>query len=556
MRAFSSRRAFALCAAVLSLGLLPASAGATSSQSEIDTAIAGGADYLRGQQEVPTGAIPGFGGDWSATALAAAGVSSADVHGPASGDPSLQDYLLGEYTEPSWAEDPPGGDAADYARAVLVAHAAGLDPARLSASSNQPAQLAGRWNPATGSFGEASTNRAAFGILAMKVAGLPGWALEPSVSFLRRNQHDDGGWNFPAALTPVARAEASDPEMTGATIAAFCEAGLPAYDADVAEGLGYLRSLLNNATGGITYPFGDNVDTNAWVVSGLNACGIYPQSPAWTTAAGKTPVDFILSLEAVGGGFEYQSPFGASAYSTQDAVRALAGDVFTAAPPQPEDSSLPPVRPAPVVAAGTPVPHVLAIGHGAGNVRICKAIAPAGATLPEVLTAAQAASSPSGCVSSFELSDGRVVAINGVAPENEDEAWLLRLDRGAEALAGEQPVGFGEVVSLRLGVNPSTQQGPTGPVGPTGPTGPTGADGQPGSPGATGASGQQGATGAAGAQGAAGPEGKAGSQGERGPRGRPGRNAELTCKQHQRHSGGKAVRCSVKQKRHGKQARR
>ena len=551
MRAVSLRRTFALCAAVLSLGLLPASAGATSSQSELEAAISAGASYLRAQQDTASGAIPGFGGDWSATALAAAGVSSADVHGPTASDPSLQDYLLGEYTEPSWDEDPPGGNAADYARAVLVAHAAGLDPARLSASSNQPAQLAGKWNQAIGSFGEASTNNTVFGLLAMRTAGLPSWALDPLVSFLRRNQHDDGGWNFPAALTAPARAETSDPEMTGAAVAALCETGLPAYDADIAEGLSYLRSLLDNATGGIAYAFGDNVDTNAWVLSGLNACGIEPQSPGWTTAAGKTPVDFILSLQAQSGpdagGFEYQSGFGASAYSTQDAVRALAGGAFAAAPPQPVGAGLPRVLPPPAVAAGTPVPHVIAIGHGSGNVRLCKAFAPAGAALPEVLAAAQAASSPSGCVSSFEVSDGRVVAINGIAADNAEEAWLLRLDRGAETVAGEQPVGFGDVVALRLGVNPSTQQGPVGPAGPSG---------TPGQTGAPGAAGQGGPAGAAGKQGKAGKAGPRGPKGERGPRGRPGRNAELACKQRRRHGGKPAVRCTVKPKRHGKQARR
>ena len=554
MRAVSVRRTFALCASLLSLVAFPASAAATSTQPEIDAAVAKAVDYVRLQQDVATGAIPGFGGDWSATALAAAGVSSADVHGPLAGAPSLQDYLLGEYTEPSWDEDPPGGAAVDYARAVLVAHAAGLDPARLSATSNQPAQLAGRWNPAIGSFGEASTNNTVFGLLAMKSAGVPGWALEPLVSFLRRNQHDDGGWNFPAALTPVDREGDGDPEMTGAAIAALCEAGLPAYDPDVAEGLDFLRALLTNATGGISYPFGDNADTNAWVVSGLNACGIDPQSAAWTTAAGKTPVDFILSLQAQSGadagGFEYQSGFGASVYSTQDALRAIGGGVFTAAAPSRENPALPRVRPVPSVAAGTPVPHVLAIGHGIGNVRMCKAFAPAGAALPEVLAAAQAASSPSGCIGSFEVDGGQVVAIDGVSPENEDQAWLLRLDRRAETGAGEQPVGFGDVVALRLGADPATRQGPAGePGGP----------GQPGAPGQSGGAGATGPAGPAGVPGQPGKVGKTGPrgpQGERGPRGNPGRNAELACKVGQRRAGKKQVHCTVKHKRRGKNAQR
>src|SRR6478735_8031193 len=51
MRAVSVLRVFALCASVLSLTLLPASAAASSSQSEIDTAISGAVEYVRPQQE-------------------------------------------------------------------------------------------------------------------------------------------------------------------------------------------------------------------------------------------------------------------------------------------------------------------------------------------------------------------------------------------------------------------------------------------------------------------------------------------------------------------------
>ena len=122
----------------------------------------------------------------------------------------------------------------------------------------------------------------------------------------------------------------------------------------------------------------------------------------------------------------------------------------------------------------------MAIGHGSGNVKMCKVMAPAAGTLPELLAAAQTSSSPAGCVGSFELDGGAVGAINGIAPENDDQAWLLRLDRGPEAVVGEQPIGFGDVVSLRLGVDPSTKQGPAGPAGPAGETGPKGPKGDRG----------------------------------------------------------------------------
>jgi hypothetical protein len=478
----------ALCASLLLLAALPATAAATSTQTEIDAAVAQAAAYVRAQQDLASGEISGFGGDWATTALAAAGVDAAGVHGPDPGNPSLQDFLLGEYTQPTWDEEPPTGTVADYTRSTLVARAAGLDPARLSATSNQPAQLAGRWNSATGSFGEASTYNTAFAILALRTTPLPGWALEPTVSFLRRNQHGDGGWTYGAALTPVAQSEPSEEDITGAAIAALCEAGVPAYDPAVAAALDYLRGRLISGTGGIEYLWGPpNADTNAWVVSGLTACGVDPQSAEWT-AGGATPIDFLLSLQLGtgpgAGGFGYSDTSAANLYATQDALRAVAGGVFTATPPS--------LRPTPAVAPGTPVPHLLAIGRGVSNVRICKAIAPAGAPLTELLAAARASSNPAGCVRSFEFAGGKLGAVNGASPENEDEAWLLRLDRGAEVVAGTQPVGFGAVVALRLGQDPGSLQGAAGAPGPAGAPGASGQPGRNGRPGHRGKRGPKG----------------------------------------------------------------
>jgi hypothetical protein len=521
MRAVTARSLSALCALLVAFAVLPAIAAAAN-QPEIDAAIDKAAQWLPTQQgpspfepaEPYTGQIPGFGGDWSATALAAAGVDSAGVRNLALGPASLQDHLLGEYSSGFWL-DPPSFDpvfaqpATDYERAVLVSYAAGLDPARLSAASNMPSQIAGLWNASTGSFGNPSANGTAFGILALVKTPLPGWALEPAVSYLRRNQHDDGGWNYGAATTPPAKATPSDPDMTGAAIAALCEAGVPSYDADVAEGVEYIHDRLED-DGGIEAPFGSNVDTNAWVISGLNACGIDPQGAEWTTTAGKTPVDYVLSLQVTTagpdeGGFGYSTPEFPGVYTTQDALRAIAGAVFTAPPLS--------LRAVPTVAAGTPVPHALAIEFAPGNVRMCKVTAPAGAPLTEVLGAAKVGSYPPGCIKSLAVSGGRVDAIDGVAAANVDESWLARLDRGATAVAGPQPVGFGDAISLRRGPTPVGAEVIAGP------------DGTPG---------------------AVGRPGKRGHRGKRGPRGRPGRNAAIACKVRRRHAARPKVRCTVK----------
>jgi len=530
MRAFPVRRAFALCAALLTLGALPATAGATSSQTEIDTAVGKAVDYARAQQIAASGGFPAtFGANLMTTSLAAAGVDAAAVR-VAPGDPSLQDALLGEYGSADWGDDPPQGLVTDYEQAVQVTLSAGLDPARLSATSNQPAQIASFWNQATGSFGDPSTNSAVFGILTMRTTPLPRWALDPVVDYLRRNQHDDGGWTYAAAPTPAERSSPSEEDMTGAAVAALCEAGVPAYDPAIGSALSFLRSRLITASGGVKYLYGfptpdtPNADTNAWVLSGLNACGIDPQSPAWTTSAGKTPVDYLLSLQVPSGpgagAFGYEDAGAANFYATQDALRALAGGAFTPAPQS--------VRTPPTVVGGTPVPHLLAIELAPGNVRMCKVTAPAGAPLTELLEAARTSSTPAGCVTSFAVSGGHVTAIDGVSPENADQAWLLRLDRGAEAGAAAQPVGFGDVVALRLGASPSSGQGPRGEPGPAGPKGQSGHDGPAGK------AGPRGRTGATGAR------------GPRGPRGAPGRNASLGCKASHRRGGKRHLRCSVK----------
>ncbi len=515
MRSVPRRLLCAICAAALAIAAVPAVATATSSQSEIDAAVAEATQWLRDQQ-APSGAIGGFGGDWAATAFAAAGVDAAQVR-TAPGAPSLQDHLLGEYTEPVWA-GPPTSTVTEYERATLVAHAAGLDPARLSAESNLPAQIAGHWNAATGSFGAPGTNASAFGVFALRTTAAPLWALEPTVAFLRRTQHDDGGWTWSGSTSPSAKAQPSETDMTGSVVAALCEAGVPTYDPDLATALTYLRGEMIDATGGFEYVWGSpSADVNAWVVSGLNACGVDPQSAAWTTSAGKTPVDFLLSQQEAGGAFQY---FGsANLYSTQSALRALAGGVFTAAPPS--------VRTPPAVAAGTPVPHALAIRFGPGNVRMCKVTASLGASVSALLAAARAESHPAGCIRSLGEADGKVSAIDGVAPDGSDQAWLARLDRGAAAPAGPQAVGFGDFVSLWIGAAPSS--GGEAVVGPQGAPGPAGPAGQPGPAGKQGKRGKQ------------------GKQGKRGPRGKPGRNATLACKVRKRAGGKKKLACKVKQ---------
>ncbi len=414
-----------------------------------------------------TGEIAGFGGDWSLGALAAAGVDAAAVR---SGDgPSAQSFYLGLWTTggdnpwenwiaPSGAPD--GRPATDYERALLHAHAGGLQVTRLSAEQNLLAQLAGLYNgppatpdapgsaPTEGTFGEPGLfNGTVFGLLALARTEAPPALLERSEQAVRGNQHDDGGWTFQRVTSAAARARPSDIDMTGAGLGALCDAGVPAADAAVQRGVAFLRSQVDPASGGFAHRFGINVDSAAWAVQGLNACGIDPRGEGWAPG-GKDPIDFILSLQRANGSFRYTADEGddqpPNLYASQSAVRALAGGGLGADPPS--------VREAPAVPAGTVVPQAVVI-DAAGDVRFCRVFAPVGAAVLELLQAAP-------CATGLRTGGGQVLALNGVTADTRERRWLARVDGGAAAVAGPQAVGHGDLVALELGADPSPVPAP------------------------------------------------------------------------------------------------
>ena len=466
----------ALCALLLALVVSPATAAATSTHAEIDSAIAKALAFAPAQHDPATGEPPGhertgfYSGEWLSSGYAAAGLSAADVR--TGGNPSFQDFLFNDEMAGFW--DEPFPIPPEYTgRLILVAHAAGIDTARVSATQNLPARMIEALKPSAGGFGEPNTFSTAWGTLALESTPMPKWSLAPMLAYLRGDQHADGGWSFFA----VGEGEVSNPDVTAAAVGALCGAGVSAYDPTVSDGLAYLRGLSVSETGAIEHPeFGPNVDSAAFTVNALDACGIDPQSSAWTTADGKTPIDFILSLQDAEGGFAFFAGEPWFPPSTGHALRALAGRGFVVGPALRQDSAQPAVRPVPAVAAGTPVPHVLAIELAPGNVRLCQVTAPVGAPLSEVLAAARAGSRPAGCVTSFSVAAGAVTEVDGVAPEGDDEAWLARLGRGAAASAGEQPVGFGDTISLWRGPRPpasaagasADSSGQPGPAGQTG----------------------------------------------------------------------------------------
>ncbi len=452
----------ALAALGLALAALAAAAGnapAYVTPAQAEHAADRGADWFQANQEA-SGSI---GSDWGMTALAAAGINAADVS-TSLVDPSAQDFYLDE-----WQTMGPGGAGTDAERGILSGVAGGIQPSRLSAStadtttSNLVARIAELFDGTQ--IGEPGLlNDDIFGVLALHQAGAPQPILRRIVDYLRTQQHADGGWTWNASPSAPA-----DTDMTGSVVAAFCAAGVTPSDPDLSKALTLLHTLQDPATGGFIAPpesfgIGVNTDTTSWVTSGLIQCGINPQSTEWTTAQGKTPLDYLVSLQRPDGHFDWTDEYAGGAFETYDSVRPLGGIGFSTAPPARLDGASPAVRPVAPVAAGTDVPITLVIDHGpgSGDVRMCRVDSETGADLAQVLADAKAASAPADCVAGFDASTSsagvHVDSLDGVT-ETPDYGWRASLDGGSPQSEAAETVGLGDLVFLQFAAK-TTNPGP------------------------------------------------------------------------------------------------
>ncbi len=444
-------------AALAALSLLaPASAAAKATPTEINTAKSKGVEYLRGLQKT-NGEIPGFGGDWALTAFAAAGVAPADVK--KTGD--ARGWYEGLVGSPSW----PGGEplATDFERAALLAYAAGIDPARVSKRQNLIARVASYYQPESPGYYGATFNATVFGLLALADVKTPGGAvrvpqvvLDQAVEAVKANQHTDGGWTWEkAAGNEEALKKASEPDMTGAAMAALCGAGVANTNEAIVNARKYLASKLVKATGAIESAFGVNTDTVAWAVQGLKACGIDPQETEFTGEGGKTPLTFLISQQVASGGFRYGTTgTTAEQYASQDAVRALGSGGFTAAPPKPSKGEQWNAVTEFATGAAEPTSLALVVDNGSSPLKVCSvALAPEATTttLAAVLNAAVAGTTPASCVTGFlpGSGEGAITQVNGF-PASPEERWNVTIDGGTKAQAKRSTViHVGDTIYLK-----------------------------------------------------------------------------------------------------------
>ncbi|HUC01041.1 MAG TPA: prenyltransferase/squalene oxidase repeat-containing protein [Solirubrobacterales bacterium] len=457
----SSMRLALLATALASL-LVPASAAAKASTEEINTAKNKGVEYLKGLQK-EGGEIPGFGGDWALTALAAAGTAPADVNKAGKEGSDARSWYEGVVGAATWPGE--GAVATDPERGVLLAYAAGIDPARVSKRQNLIAKVASFYQPASPDYYGETLNGTVFGLLALAgaktTAGaqrIPQIVLDQAVEAVKANQHTDGGWTWAkAAGSEEELKKASEPDMTGAAMAALCSAGVSSASTAITNAKAYLVSIFEGTTGAFKNTFGNNTDSNAWAVQGLKACGIDPQGAEFTGGGSgkKTPIDFLIAQQQKSGGFRYgTSGTTVDEYASQDAIRALGSGGFTATPPKPKSG--PQFKGVTEFATGEAETTSLAliVDDGSSPLKICSVtLAPKATTttLATVLNAAVAGTTPASCVTSFlpASGEGAITQING-APAVPAEKWNVSIDSGTEAVAKRSTViHVGDTIYLR-----------------------------------------------------------------------------------------------------------
>ncbi|MYW48468.1 hypothetical protein [Streptomyces sp. SID161] len=467
-RSLSYRRpALATAAALGAFALTTLPAAATSTPAQIATSKTNGVTYLKSLQAADGSyAGSGLSNEWAFSAFASAGTAAVDV--TPGGDPSknARTVYRNLLSTAGWPSTSPV--ATDYERATLNAYAAGIDPSRVSASRNLIADIYGYWQTAEpGYIGpSANFNGTVFAALALNgaktqsgQARIPQALRDAVVTRIRANQHNDGGWNYSKAEgNPSQLSAASDIDMTGAAMAALCVSGVPNTDTDIVQAKAFLKSKLVSNSGAFNAMFGVNTDSNGWAVSGLNACGINPQTGDFLTSMGKTPVDFLIAQQFnPGGGFKYPpSDTSPAAYASIDGLRAVAGGGFTATPPVPTTPGAPQWVSQSSLTAGTATKLGLTVDDGAGNLKVCSvALTPTGSTttLGALLDAATSAATPSGCVTSVTPSSGTatITAVNSKANSGSN-TWKVSIDGSAFTSATRGTVvGVGDTVALRWG---------------------------------------------------------------------------------------------------------
>ncbi len=269
-----------------------------------DAEIASALDYLRGIQAAD-GSIGSYTDTaWAIMAIAAAGEQPDRWQ---VGGVSVVDYLrnnasllAGEFNL---------GTA--YGRVVLAIIAAGENPSMFG--TGDPTYAPGgdylsklkelhNGTQFTDGFGAVDLlNDDFWGLMAIIAAREPASSslVNTTVTFIKDNQAEDGGWSWGTASNPWYGG--SDVDDTAAAIMALMAAGENPSSVIISDAFSYLSSEQNISGGFIAYG-SPNLGSTNWVVSAMKSAMQNPESSQWTPRT-VNPVDYILGFQETEGSF-------------------------------------------------------------------------------------------------------------------------------------------------------------------------------------------------------------------------------------------------------------
>lgn len=222
-----------------------------------------------------------------------------------------------------------GSSATDYAKRILALVAAGKNPTNYTGTDLVVGLKSFVQSDQIGDI--ALTNDDSWGIMALRSAGVPAndVLIKSSAQFLLDNQNSDGGWSWSVGFD-------SDTNDTAAVLMALVEAGYTISNSAIQDAVDYLLSQ-QNTDAGFAYQLpcfwpgceaSDSASTS-WSISALNKLGL---NAASYTKAGKSPQDFLLTLQAGDGSFKWQAvDASGSAAMTAYALVALANKSYPVA---------------------------------------------------------------------------------------------------------------------------------------------------------------------------------------------------------------------------------
>jgi len=271
-----------------------------------------GARWLRDQQ-LPNGDYPSPG--LAVEAILAARAAGEDPGQWTNGGRSVVEYLvdnLYDYSQPS---------AAQAGKGLVGIAAAGLETDEMG-GFHPSANLSRFYDPTTGRYG-LSTWEQAWAMLGEVAANGPhGQASPLARQALVDGAAPTGGWS-----SMLGEAEA-ETDATGLAVQALIAAGEPVTSTAIVQALAYLDTA-QRADGGFGHDGHHettNANSTAYALQALYAAGASPTDPRWTSAEGRTAVDYMMGLQRVNGAFDFDAAAAGNVLvASGQAVPALSG---------------------------------------------------------------------------------------------------------------------------------------------------------------------------------------------------------------------------------------